>query len=349
MKRNLFALVVVLLVIIGLPAGLFGYQAWQRGGLASATGVRVVDMVARSPELGGFAPDHVELRAGEPVRLRLSSPDVVHGLTIPGLDVNVDEIVPGKVVEVNFTPEKPGRYAFACTRWCSVDHWRMRGVIQVLPGAESQAGGSSTPNGQPGAPVTQTVPLYQRLGLNLDAPWPADGPVPAQTPSAARAAAEHITVPENLNNAAQRVRQAPAEAFKELRANPANAGASDDQLWDEVALAWLHDVKPETLVEAKSLYSRDCAACHGTEGKGDGPAGRKLAGMQKVDPALPNGPADLTDARRMLNTSDAALQGKILRGGMGTGMPEFGSLYTDDQIAKLVSYIRTLLFEPPDK
>ena len=33
----------------------------------------------------------------------------------------------------------------------------------------------------------------------------------------------------------------------------------------------------------------------------------------------------------MLAASDVLLQGKLLRGGMGTGMPEFGSLYTDEE------------------
>ena len=143
MKRNLFALLIVLLVSIGLPAALFGYQAWRSGPAAAAAGVRVIDIVARAPETGGFAPDHLVLKAGEPVRLRISSPDVVHGLSIPGLGVDVQEILPGKVVEVELTPEKPGRYAFACTRWCSVDHWRMRGVIEVVPDAASSAGGNA--------------------------------------------------------------------------------------------------------------------------------------------------------------------------------------------------------------
>jgi mono/diheme cytochrome c family protein len=155
-----------------------------------------------------------------------------------------------------------------------------------------------------------------------------------------------VTLPESLRNPAQLDGQAPAEAFKQLRAHPANAALSNDQLWDEVALAWLQDVKPETLAEAKTLYARDCAACHGTEGKGDGPAGRRLRGLQTMDPAMPRGPADFTDARRMLNASDAVLQGKILRGGMGTGMPEFGSLYTDAEIQAMVQYLRTFLFQP---
>jgi mono/diheme cytochrome c family protein len=63
-----------------------------------------------------------------------------------------------------------------------------------------------------------------------------------------------------------------------------------------------------------------------------------------MDPMQPAGPAKFVDVSRMLTVSDAVLQGKILRGGMGTGMPEFGSLYTEDQMWAPVGYIRGFVF-----
>jgi mono/diheme cytochrome c family protein len=59
------------------------------------------------------------------------------------------------------------------------------------------------------------------------------------------------------------------------------------------------------------------------------------------------GPADLADPARMLAASPALLQGKILRGGMGTGMPSWGPIFTDGQTWDLVSYLYTLQFEYP--
>ena len=117
-RREWFALAAVPVALVLFPAALFGYQALR----THAAGVRVIEVVARAPQQGGFSPDRLQLRAGETVRLRLSSPDVVHGFTIPGLGVDVEEIYPGKVVEVDITPEKPGRYAFACTRWAHECH-----------------------------------------------------------------------------------------------------------------------------------------------------------------------------------------------------------------------------------
>jgi hypothetical protein len=57
------------------------------------------------------------------------------------------------------------------------------------------------------------------------------------------------------------------------------------------------------------------------------------------------GPADFTDAAQMLGASDVLLQGKILRGGMGTGMPEWGSLYTEQNMWDVISFIRSFTFD----
>ena len=143
MRRNLFALIVLALILVLFPAAIFAHRAAQDAG----AGVRVIEIQARMPEAGGFSPDRLELVAGETVKLRIVSPDVVHGFLIPQLDIDVNEVYPGKPVEVTITPQKPGRFAFACTRWCSVNHWRMRGVIEVLPAAGQAEGSAMSGNG----------------------------------------------------------------------------------------------------------------------------------------------------------------------------------------------------------
>jgi len=330
MKRTseLFALTVILIVLVGLPAGIFGYKALRM----TVTGVKTIDIVARVPEQGGFTPDRMSFQQGEKVRFRLSSPDVVHGFTIPGLGVNVDEIYPGKVVEVDVALDKPGRYAFACTRWCGVDHWRMRGVIEV-----EGAKGAILPAEQP--------PLYQQLGIDIDAVLHEAHDLPTRRPSASKGRSLGVTLPKELSMADKRRTVSPADAFRYLRDDPANARLADDDVWNLVALALLEDTKSEALARAETLYERDCAACHGVDGKGGGVAGRNLPGMQKMDPAMPSGPADFTGAGMMFAASDVRLQGKLMRGGMGTGMPEFGSLYTDEEQWAMITHLRTFLFD----
>jgi hypothetical protein len=57
-------------------------------------------------------------------------------------------------------------------------------------------------------------------------------------------------------------------------------------------------------------------------------------------------PIDFTDAKNMLGASDAILEGEIVRGGMGTGMPYWGPILTSEQTQALIDYLWTFQFEP---
>ncbi len=323
MKREFFALSVVLLIFVAFPAALFGYQAWR----TSATDARVISLVGYLPANGGWQPETIRVNLGARVRLRISSPDVVHGFQVPALGIAVDEILPGHVEEVEFVATRVGRFPFACTRWCSPDHWRMRGAIEVVDPAN------------PNPPLaTFAPPLYQQLKIDLDAPHPARN-VPAQRPSAARGALLNIAVAGDLRA------QSPSEVFAQLRADTALKAYSAAQLWDAVVFAWQRAAGAETIARGARLYARDCAACHGETGRGDGTAGLNLSGMATMHPNMKKGPADFTDAAQMLGASDALLQGKIVRGGMGTGMPEWRTLYTDDEMWSVISFIRAFVFD----
>ncbi|HEX7587011.1 MAG TPA: c-type cytochrome, partial [Anaerolineae bacterium] len=255
------------------------------------------------------------------------------GFEIPALGIKVDEILPGHVEQVDFVATHAGRYPFACTRWCSVDHWRMRGVIEVIDPAN------------PNPPLeTSAPPPYQQLKIDIDAAHPSQN-VPAQRPSSARGAASNIVLPGDLRT------QSPSEIFDKLKSDPALKPYSDAQLWDALASGWKRAAGDDAIARGQALFSRDCAACHGEAGKGNGPAGRDLPGltaMQTDTDAMPDvkqGPADFTDASKMLGASDVLLQGKILRGGMGTSMPEWRTLYSDQDMWDVITFIRSFVFD----
>lgn len=325
MKREIFALGVVALFVVVFPASLFGYQAWR----TNASDVRVIEVIANAPNNGGWQPATIRVNVGERVRLRISSPDVVHGFEIPALNVRVDEILPGHVQEVEFLATRAGRFPFACTRWCSVDHWRMRGVVLVADTANSDS-----------PPPVSAPPLYQQLNINLDEMHPAQK-VPAQKPSASRGAQLNVNLRTNFRT------QSPDDVFSKMRADAAYDAYSDAQLWDAIAYAYFQDAGD--LKNGARLFARDCAACHGERGDGTGLAGKDLPGLTFMHPEMPKGPADFTNASEMLGASDALLQGKILRGGMGTGMPEWGSLYSAQDLWDVVAFLRTFTFEGTNK
>jgi mono/diheme cytochrome c family protein len=330
MKREVFALTILFALFVVFPASLFAYQA----ALTHPSDVRLIMLVANAPANGGFVPDTLRVNLGERVRLRIASPDVVHGLAIPALGIHVDEILPGHVAEVEFVATRVGKFPFACTRWCSVDHWRMRGSLEVID-----------PNHPNPTPSTFAPPLYQQLKIDIDAPHLAQN-VPSQRPSAARGAELGLSViPDDWRI------ESPSDEFAKLRANPSLKAYSDQQLWDALAYAWKRAAGDESIALGQQLYTRDCAACHGETGKGNGPAGRDLPGLAAMRsdthamPDVKRGPADFTDAAKMLGASDVLLQGKMVRGGMGTGMPEWRTLYTDEEMWHVVSFIRSFTFD----
>lgn len=329
MKREVFAFVVVLLLLVAFPASLYAYQGWR----TSAPGIKVITLNGNAPANGGWQPDTVRVNLGDRVRLRLTANDVVHGFAVPALGIQVDEILPGHVHEVEFVASHAGRFPFACTRWCSVDHWRMRGVIEVVDAAN------------PGvlAPAPAAPPLYQQLHLDLDAMHPAQN-VPNQTPSAAAGAGLDVKLAEYLQDLDYMRLHSPSDIFVRMRGEAQFESLGDSQIWDLVALAVERSSGADAIMRGQQLYRRDCAACHGETGKGNGPAGMNLPGLSAMHPEEKRGPADFTDAPRMLGAADVLLQGKMLRGGMGTGMPEWGSLYTENDMWDVIGFIRSFTF-----
>ena len=90
------------------------------------------DILARAPEKGNFSPRLVKVSVGEKVKLRIRNVDtVMHGFAIPALEVDAGEIKAGYNKILEFTPQKPGRYDFYCTTWCSEFHLQMRGILEV--------------------------------------------------------------------------------------------------------------------------------------------------------------------------------------------------------------------------
>jgi cytochrome c oxidase subunit 2 len=316
---------------LALPLALFG--AWR---ISNDSGP--VTLHARMSEEGGWTPDTLRVEVGRPLALQLVSDDVVHGFAVGHSGAAALELPPGQIVSTTLTFDEPGTYTFYCTRWCGPNHWRMRGVIEV-----SGPDGMTEPSSQ--------SPLYETLGIELDAPHPA-AVVPDMRPSAARGAALDIALPEALSMRSTYVARSPAETWLGLRADPMTEALSDDEVWDLVAWTWMANTNESTLEQGASFYAQNCAACHGETGAGDGVlAPRILEGMSDsvvaatLEPGRPAGPADFTDASRMLGASPALLHGKITRGGMGTGMPYWGPVFTEAEIWALTDYLWTFQFE----
>lgn len=88
-----------------------------------------------------------------------------------------------------------------------------------------------------------------------------------------------------------------------------------------------------TLALGARLYGKNCAACHGEAGRGDGPAGRQLRPR----------PANLQQLARMPMATDAYLFWKITEGGQtpDSPMPPFGEVLTERERWSIAAYLRS--------
>lgn len=86
--------------------------------------------------------------------------------------------------------------------------------------------------------------------------------------------------------------------------------------------------------EAKSIFEKSCASCHGAKGRGDG----------LMSASFPVKPKDWSDCSYMKGVTDATLLSIIKKGGAGADrsplMPGWEGALNDQQIRELVSYIR---------
>ena len=82
--------------------------------------------------------------------------------------------------------------------------------------------------------------------------------------------------------------------------------------------------------KGKSLYEKHCVACHGPQGKGDGPAGKMLK-----PPA-----ADFTSAESK-KKSEADLRQVLEKGKSGTAMGPWKPQLSDADINDVLMYLST--------
>ncbi len=284
-----------------------------------------IEIHGRMAETGGWSPSVIQAKTGMPLHLRLTSDDVMHSFSIGQSDAPAVDVLPGQMTEVTLTFDKPGTYTYYCTRWCGPNHWRMRGTIEVT-------GNDST------SPQPRTPPLYMTLNLDIDTAHPASV-TPVGIPDAQRGSTFSPLLSVTEMSPDYYRSHSPSQAFQDLRVDPALASLNNSDIWDLIAYVWQSNGTPEGLAEGQRLFAQNCAACHGETGRGNGVFSaniKVLAGKT---------PVNFSDPATMLGAAPALLQGKILRGGMGTGMPSWGLILTDQQTWNLIGYLYTFQFK----
>lgn len=114
--------------------------AWKQVQFPSAATALTTEVVAhqfnfefRYPGLkaGLYSPkEQMHLPVGKPVRILVTSGDVIHQYWVPEFRVKV-AAVPGAVTEMNLTPTKTGTYDIVCSEYCGANHSVMQAKLVV--------------------------------------------------------------------------------------------------------------------------------------------------------------------------------------------------------------------------
>ena len=74
----------------------------------------------------------------QPIRIRLTSQDVIHAFYLPALRTQMG-VVPGRTTELWFKANRTGTYRLYCSEYCGTDHSRMDGTLTIMTQADYEA------------------------------------------------------------------------------------------------------------------------------------------------------------------------------------------------------------------
>jgi len=109
--------------------------------------------------------NELHLPLGQPIKLTMTSEDVIHSFYIPAFRVKQD-VVPGRYTAMGFTPTKLGKYHLFCTEYCGTEHSKMGGWVYVLTPQDYQEWLQTGQKGAvaQGSPVEMGAQLFTSLG-----------------------------------------------------------------------------------------------------------------------------------------------------------------------------------------
>jgi cytochrome c oxidase subunit 2 len=80
---------------------------------------------------GHSSNDVLTVPMGRPIKLVMTSRDVIHSFYVPAFRTKTD-VIPGRYTTIWFEATKPGVYPIWCAEYCGVSHSLMRGEVNVL-------------------------------------------------------------------------------------------------------------------------------------------------------------------------------------------------------------------------
>jgi cytochrome c oxidase subunit 2 len=87
------------------------------------------------PSLRARTANELHLPVGRPIRLLLTSNDVIHSFWVPNLHGKMD-LIPGRRTELSLQVDRPGVYRGQCAEYCGLQHAHMAFTVIAEPAAD---------------------------------------------------------------------------------------------------------------------------------------------------------------------------------------------------------------------
>lgn len=105
--------------------------------------------------------DELHVPVGVPIKLTMTSEDVIHSFFVPAFRIKRD-VVPGRYATAWFEATRPGVYRLFCAQYCGTAHAGMTGSVVVMAPVDYERW---LRGGAPGVtPVAAGEILFQRMG-----------------------------------------------------------------------------------------------------------------------------------------------------------------------------------------
>ena len=105
--------------------------------------------------------NELHIPVGKPIKLTMTSQDVIHNFYVPAFRVKQD-VLPARYTTLWFQPTKVGSYPLFCAEYCGTQHSTMGGTVHVMKPADYEdwlrGGGADL------TPVQAGEALFSRMG-----------------------------------------------------------------------------------------------------------------------------------------------------------------------------------------
>ncbi len=136
-----WTIIPLILVIVIFVMGMRGYldlQEAPEGSYEVQATAQKWSWTFTHPTYGVIESAELTVPEGRPVRILITSQDVLHSLFIPAFRVKMDAL-PGRFTSLWFEAVRSGDFQLYCTEYCGKDHSLMLATVHVLPEDQFEA------------------------------------------------------------------------------------------------------------------------------------------------------------------------------------------------------------------